>query len=931
MSVTLHHRTPTLLALDSRGLTIRNIDYHRVVESDPAEARITSLTYDAAGRLSGQWDPRLFVRLEAGEPVTANLTSLYSLSGLPAMSASVDAGQRICLFTETGLPTNRWDARRTHWRTEYDELLRPVLISETAAGVFERVAERFEYGAANSEAATRNQCGRLIRHDDAAGSRLINDYSLGGKTLSETRRFLKTLEEPDWPESLEARDAQLEESDGETSHWNHSPTQDVLYQTDARGHRQTFTYSVAGQITQASLQLAGGAEQIVIEDVRYSAFGAIERQTAGNGVVSSAEYDPANGYLMRLHTVRPGKAALQDLLYSYDAVGNIVRTEDRSQQSRHFANQRIDPVNTYGYDTLNQLIQATGREALGAALQPGLPALGPTPGDTSQLLNYTQHYRYDAGGNLFELRHVGHQSYTRLLAVAHDSNRALPLADNGAPPDFAHGFDANGNRLSLAGGQSMHWDARNQLRKVDQVTRTEGGNDDERYVYGADSMRVRKVRTTAAGSLTHACETRYLPSLELRADTARQEQLEVITLKAGLLSVRCLHWVDGQPEGIVTDQFRYSLDDHLGSSIVELDADANLISHEGYYPYGGTAWWAARSAVEAGYKIVRYSGKERDATGLYYYGFRYYMPWLGRWLNPDPAGTVDGLNLYAMVVNNPITLKDETGLMFARVVGRAAVAGGTLVYEVYKHGKTNEQSSTAGSAAPASANANANTNANANASYGDKKIHAIRDELHNKIENFDPVEKAKDSLYGRVTGAYKALRGESESVAAVSQAAETVATVGEFAVTGKVADLNKTELAKAAGIDAIKNAELGVVAVINGAKTIAAVATVSDEEIQHSQQDMDALKNQAIDTIAVSTATGVAAGAALDAVALMAPHPVIKIAATVGKAGLRAGGIIHSADEMVKLSKKFENPASAETGKAALQQMKDANRANRAF
>ncbi|MCU8483603.1 hypothetical protein M2G67_22025, partial [Vibrio vulnificus] len=36
--------------------------------------------------------------------------------------------------------------------------------------------------------------------------------------------------------------------------------------------------------------------------------------------------------------------------------------------------------------------------------------------------------------------------------------------------------------------------------------------------------------------------------------------------------------------------------------------------------------------------------------------------WLCRWLNPDPAGTVDGLNLFRMVRNNPIILLDSDGL-----------------------------------------------------------------------------------------------------------------------------------------------------------------------------------------------------------------------------------------------------------------------------
>lgn len=68
------------------------------------------------------------------------------------------------------------------------------------------------------------------------------------------------------------------------------------------------------------------------------------------------------------------------------------------------------------------------------------------------------------------------------------------------------------------------------------------------------------------------------------------------------------------------------------------------------------------SGVEADYKTVRYSDKERDATGLYYYGYRYYQSWAGRWLSYDPAGTIDGLNLYRMCKNNPVMFIDNDGL-----------------------------------------------------------------------------------------------------------------------------------------------------------------------------------------------------------------------------------------------------------------------------
>lgn len=915
MSAALHHRTPTLQVLESRGLPVRHIGYHRASADDRAQARITRRTHDAAGRVSAQWDPRLLARLEAGEPVTTNMTTLYSLSGLPIVSDSVDAGRKLCLFADTGLPANQWDSRQTHWQTEYDELLRPVIIKETAAGTSERVAERYEYGAASSDAATRNQCGRLIRHDDAAGSRSIAEYSLAGKTLSETRRFLTSLDEPDWPESQTARDVLLEIGDGETSHWNHGPLGDVFDQTDARGHRQRFMYSVAGEVVQASLQLAGGDEQLVIEDIGYNAFGAIERQTAGNGAVSSAEYDPADGRLRRLHTDRPGKTAVQDLLYEYDPVGNIVRTEDKSQQTRHFANQRIDPVNTYGYDTLYQLIQATGREALGATLQPGLPALSPTPGDTSQLLNYTQHYQYDKGGNLFELRHVGHQSYTRSLAVAADSNRALPLDDNGAPPDFSAGFDANGNRLALSAGQTMRWDARNQLRSVDQVTRREGLNDAERYAYGSDHMRVRKVRSSVAGSVTHLAEVRYLPSLELRTDTARQEQLEVITVKAGLWSVRCLHWVDGQPEGIVADPFRYSLDDQLGSSTVELDADANLISHEGYYPYGGTAWWAARSAVEAGYKTVRYSGKERDATGLYYYGFRYYVPWLGRWLNPDPAGTVDGLNLYGMVVNNPITLKDETGLMFARVAGKAVVGGSMLGYELHKNRKkpTQQEPSTQ----PPSG------------SFGDNKLRAAGEKLDANVEKFDVLEKARDVINGRGKSLDKLANGEAAAPNAVVEGAKNLHKLTEFTMTGDIADIDMTQVSKAVVKDTMYNFGDGVKALYHGAQGAAALATASEEELHRLQESVNNLVEKTVDEAVVSGSVGLSGKAMLDAAALLAPHPLLKIGFKFASGVWTLGGIVYTTEQIAEFQQSLERNTSHETKKTILEQVTQANIKNR--
>ena len=47
--------------------------------------------------------------------------------------------------------------------------------------------------------------------------------------------------------------------------------------------------------------------------------------------------------------------------------------------------------------------------------------------------------------------------------------------------------------------------------------------------------------------------------------------------------------------------------------------------------------------------------------GSSYHGARYYAPWLGRWTAADPAGLVDGPNLYVYARNNAVRLVDPQG------------------------------------------------------------------------------------------------------------------------------------------------------------------------------------------------------------------------------------------------------------------------------
>ena len=48
-----------------------------------------------------------------------------------------------------------------------------------------------------------------------------------------------------------------------------------------------------------------------------------------------------------------------------------------------------------------------------------------------------------------------------------------------------------------------------------------------------------------------------------------------------------------------------------------------------------------------------------------YFGYQYYDPEVGRWISPDPAGAINGPNLYAYARNNPMKYVDYFGLSSA--------------------------------------------------------------------------------------------------------------------------------------------------------------------------------------------------------------------------------------------------------------------------
>ena len=130
----------------------------------------------------------------------------------------------------------------------------------------------------------------------------------------------------------------------------------------------------------------------------------------------------------------------------------------------------------------------------------------------------------------------------------------------------------------------------------------------------------------------------------------------------GLLAVEDLDdsLVAGDPVGSFL--FCYDGNGNVGQVVKWNAANAadSLIAKYEYDPYGNVI---AQSGGYAAVNTFRFSTKQwDDATGLGYWGRRYYLAKYGRWVNRDPIGERGGLHLYSYSHNVPPLKYDPIGL-----------------------------------------------------------------------------------------------------------------------------------------------------------------------------------------------------------------------------------------------------------------------------
>jgi len=403
----------------------------------------------------------------------------------------------------------------------------------------------------------------------------------------------------------------------------------VSYAYNIPGRTRTLTYPGGRQITEKmdfrdrKTQINDPAPQ-PIASYSYDLGNRVLSRTFRNGTVATYTYN-ANDWILSLEH-KLGGARIVGFAYAYDKEGN-----------KSFEEKRHDPVHSeaYQYDATYRLIDYKVGQLVGSTV--------PVPITQSS-------YNLDPVGN-----------WTSKTTDAVTENRTHNLV-NEIPLSTAVPIthDDNGN-LSEDLSFTYNYDEENRLIRV---TRKSDSQVVGQYQYDALGRRVVKI----ANPLGSPTESRYFYDgariVEEQSATAVTQASyvygnyidEVLTMDRGgqafYYHQNTVHSVYGltNAAGAIVEAYQY---DAYGKATVFTAPGV-----DGTW-FTGDELLAASSAIG---NPFTFTGRELDSeTGLMNYRARYYDAVKGRFLQRDPIGYIDGMDLYEYARGNPLVWADPFG------------------------------------------------------------------------------------------------------------------------------------------------------------------------------------------------------------------------------------------------------------------------------
>jgi RHS repeat-associated protein len=280
--------------------------------------------------------------------------------------------------------------------------------------------------------------------------------------------------------------------------------------------------------------------------------------------------------------------------------------------------------------------------------------------------NFSQTYLYDANGNRTQVQQ-GAAGYANDIALT--SNRLQRAAAPEGTRNFT--YDAEGN-IKTDGTLSFAFALHGRMRSVNSPAGK------TTYWYNALGQRVRKTGQDTTYYFYDG-EGRVLGEYDSNGsaiqETVYLDNMPVVVLK--------------QEQGNTVPYYIYA--DHINTPRVITRASDNAMvwRWDNADPFGAAAPDTSLAGTFA--YNPRFPGQLFDAeSGLHQNYFRDYDPRAGRYVTSDPIGLGGGMNTYAYVVGNPLSMYDPYGLFGVAdlptlpqgVVDFSAGVGDTLSFNI---------------------------------------------------------------------------------------------------------------------------------------------------------------------------------------------------------------------------------------------------------